>query len=96
MPKDIKLPVKIKNYGKAYCPNCDADIHAMGQIDNCPYCGQAVKWLDGDKIEMYGVEKIETDGKKKVLECFGMDLASGDDYQGTTIYRNGVIDNGKV
>ena len=88
MPKDVILPMKIKNYGKAYCPICDKDTHAMGQIDRCPNCGQAIKWPKGVGVEMNAMEEFEAIGKKQVLEFFGMDLAKGDDFSVTMRRRN--------
>lgn len=39
-----KLPIVIKDYGKAYCPKCDSDIHGIGKISFCPNCGLGLEW----------------------------------------------------
>lgn len=44
--KEIKKPIIIKNYGKAYCSICNADIHGIGKINYCPKCGHALNWND--------------------------------------------------
>lgn len=55
------IMVNIKNYGKAYCPLCEADIHGIGKVNYCPNCGQPVKWHDdtNTKIEEYGLNEDE-------------------------------------
>lgn len=39
-----KEKVIIKDYGKAYCPRCDKDVHGFGRINYCPKCSQALIW----------------------------------------------------
>ena len=89
MSKETIMSVVIKHFGKAYCPTCNADIHGMGQIDNCPQCGQAVKWRDDVTIDMCAMEEFESNGKKKILGYFGVDLATGEDFSVRSIKRNG-------
>jgi len=92
MTKETILPVVIKNHSKSYCPMCNADIHGMGTIDNCPQCGQAVEWQDGVSIDMCAMETFEAQGKTQVLECFGMDLAKGEDFSVRTTRRNNKLE----
>ena len=74
MSKETRLPVVIKRFGKAYCPTCNADIHGMGQIDNCIQCGQAVKWRKGLRVETCAID-----------DYCGMDLAKGEDFSARMI-----------
>lgn len=37
-------PVVIKNYGKAYCPYCEAEMNGFGKVKHCTNCGREMNW----------------------------------------------------
>lgn len=37
---------QVNDRGKAHCPNCRQDIHGIGRIRHCFYCGQFIDWSE--------------------------------------------------
>ena len=37
---------QVNDRGKAHCPNCRQEIHGIGRIRHCFYCGQAIDWSE--------------------------------------------------